>query len=203
MAISSADLWFLVRGFFADEGLVRQHLDSYNEFVEHDLQRIIDEVGEIQIDAPDYPFKIKLKKIEIGRPRAIEVDESDHPIYPREALLRNLTYAAPLYLEVSRVRDDREETTETIHIGDLPIMLKSSLCLLHNNSVNELIAAGEDPNDPGGYFIINGSERVIVGLEDLAPNRILVDEDTTGTKLTYEAKVFSALWVSELRLAAR
>ncbi len=121
-----------------------------------------------------------------------EVDESDHLIYPAEALLRNLTYAAPLHLEVSRVRDDHEESSEIVHIGDLPVMLKSKLCLLHNNSNNELIAAGEDPADPGGYFIINGSERVIVGLEDLAPNRILIDEETTGTKPTYVAKVFSA-----------
>ena len=192
MVVSEEDLWFLMRSFFEDEGLVRQHLDSYNEFIEHDLQEIINESGEIQIDAPDYPFKVKLKKIEIGRPRIIEVDESDHLIYPMEARLRNLSYAAPLYLEMCSVRDGREEPSEIVHIGDLPVMLKSKICLLNNNSVNELIAAGEDPNDPGGYFIINGSERVIVGLEDLAPNRILVDEDDSGSKPTFVAKVFSS-----------
>lgn len=192
MAISNDDLWFLMRAFFEDEGLVRQHLDSYNEFVEQDLQKIVDEVGEIQIDAADYPFKVKLKKIEIRRPRTIEVDESDHLTYPMEARLRDLPYAASLYLEMSSVRNGREESTEMVHIGDLPVMLKSKLCLVHGNSANELIAAGEDPNDPGGYFIINGSERVIVGLEDLAPNRILVDKETSGSKPVFTAKVFSA-----------
>jgi rRNA metabolism SBDS family protein len=55
----------------------------------------------------------------------------------------------------------------------------------------ELIAVGEDPNDPGGYFIVNGSERVTVAMEDLAPNRILIDIDDSGTKPAYRAKVFS------------
>jgi DNA-directed RNA polymerase subunit B len=180
-----------MKSYFEDKGLVRQHLESYNNFVENDLQKIIYEVGEIQIYASDYPFKVKLKRLEIGRPRVIEVDGSDHPIFPSEARLRNLTYAAPLYLEMSIVHDEREETFEIVHIGDLPVMLKSNLCSLNNFSSEELISVGEDPNDPGGYFIINRSERVIVGLEDLAPNRILVDIDSSGSKPVYNAKVFS------------
>ena len=67
----------------------------------------------------------------------------------------------------------REATRQ--HIGDLPVMVKSDLCQLSKMTKEQLIAASEDPNDPGGYFIINGSERVIVGLEDLSPNKILVD----------------------------
>jgi DNA-directed RNA polymerase subunit B len=191
LIISNSDLWTLMKSFFEDEGLVRQHLDSYNIFVENDLQKIIDEIGEIQIYASDYPFKVKLKRLEVGRPRVIEVDGSDHPIFPSEARLRNLTYAAPLYLEMSIIHDEREETFEIVHIGDLPVMLKSNLCSLSTYSPDELISVGEDPSDPGGYFIINRSERVIVGLEDLAPNRILVDVDSTGSKPIYNAKVFS------------
>ncbi len=191
MSISDQDLWFLMKSFFDAEGLVRQHLDSYDDFLESDIQKIIDEVGEIPIDSPEYPFKVKLKRVEVGRPRVIEVDGSDHPIYPMECRLRNLSYGAPLYLEVAMVRDEHEEFSEVVHIGDIPVMLKSKLCLLHNNSFDELIQVGEDPNDPGGYFIVNGSERVIVALEDLAPNRILVDEDDTGAHPVYRAKVFS------------
>jgi DNA-directed RNA polymerase subunit B len=191
MSTRNEDFWFLMRSFFDEEGLVRQHLNSYNSFIKFDLQKIIEEVGEIPITTPNFPFKVRLKKIEVGRPRIVEVDESAHIIQPTEARLRNLSYAAPLYLELCCVRDEREELSESVHIGDLPVMLKSKLCVLHNNSVNELIEAGEDPNDPGGYFIINGSERVIVSLEDLAPNRILVDYDKSGNKLIYVARVFS------------
>ncbi len=70
-------------------------------------------------------------------------------------------------------------------------MLKSKLCLLSQLSPEELVSQGEDPNDPGGYFLINGSERVIVALEDIAPNRVLVDIDTHGTTPVYQAKIFS------------
>ena len=57
MTVSDSDLWFLMRAFLEEEGLSRQHLDSYNDFIENNLQRIIDEVGEISIDAPINPFK--------------------------------------------------------------------------------------------------------------------------------------------------
>jgi len=191
MTVPDSELWFLMRAFLEEEGLSRQHLDSYNDFIENNLQKIIDEVGEIAIVTPVNPFKVKLKRIEVGRPRIVEVDGSDHPIYPMEARMRSLSYSAPLYLEMAYASDDREGVVEYIHIGDIPVMLKSNLCLLHGNTPEALISLGEDPFDPGGYFIVNGSERVIVGLEDLAPNRILVDVDSSGTKPAYRAKVFS------------
>jgi DNA-directed RNA polymerase subunit B len=191
MTVTDSELWFLMRAFLEEEGLSRQHLDSYNDFIENNLQKIIDEVGEIAIVTPVNPFKVKLKRIEVGRPRIVEVDGSDHPIYPMEARMRSLSYSAPLYLEMAYASDDREGVVEYIHIGDIPVMLKSNLCLLHGNTPEALISLGEDPFDPGGYFIVNGSERVIVGLEDLAPNRILVDVDSSGTKPAYRAKVFS------------
>ena len=72
----------------------------------------------------------------------------------------------------------------------MPIMLKSKVCPLSRMTDDELIKAGEDPNDPGGYFIINGSERVLVTQEDLAPNRILIEKKKSGS-VTSMAKVFS------------
>src|SRR5438309_11785609 len=78
-----------------------------------------------------------------------------------------------------------------VYVGDLPVMLKSRICLLSKLSIDDLIGVGEDPLDPGGYFIVNGSERVIVALEDLAANRILVDVENTGLNPTYKAKIFS------------
>ena len=124
MTVPDSDLWFLMRAFLEEEGLSRQHLDSYNDFIENNLQRIIDEVGEISIVTPVNPFKVKLKRIEVGRPRIVEVDGSDHPIYPMEARMRSLSYSAPLYLEMAYASDDREGVVEYIHIGAIPVMLK-------------------------------------------------------------------------------
>ncbi len=196
--ISREEVRTLLESFFKEKGLVRQHLDSYNEFIDHGLQEVIDEVGEISIEVPENPYKVKLGQIwiidpqtRITGPYVTEVDGTKHEIYPMEARLRNLSYAAPVALEMTPVIDGREQDTELVYIGNIPVMLKSKLCFLSQLSREELIACGEDPDDPGGYFIINGSERVIVALEDLAPNRIIVDIDEKGTKPVYQAKIFS------------
>ena len=190
MLLTQDDLWELMRGFFKEEGLVKQHLDSYNEFTENTLQEIIDEIGDIQIDVPNHTYNIKFGKIEIEAPRVVEVDGTQRQVMPREARIRNLTYSAPLFLEI--ILDDAGvEKYERVNIGDLPIMVKSNLCLLSKHTEDELLSFGEDPQEVGGYFIVNGSERVIVSLEDLAPNRVLVETDNRGSKPVYKGKVFS------------
>ena len=184
--------------FFKDKGLVRQHLDSFNEFIDHGLQEVIDEVGEIPIEVPESPYKVKLGQIwiidpqtRITGPYATEVDGTKHEIYPLEARLRNLTYAAPVALEMTPVIDGREQDTELVYVGNIPVMLKSKLCFLSQLSREELVTCREDPDDPGGYFVVNGSERVIVAMEDLAPNRVIVDIDDKGTTPVYQSKIFS------------
>ncbi|RLG95455.1 DNA-directed RNA polymerase subunit B [Candidatus Bathyarchaeota archaeon] len=198
--ISPEDAFLIQKAMFEEKGLVRQHLDSYNEFVEHGLQQVIDEVGEIEIEIPEGPYKIKFGRVYIVRevendviygPYITEVDGTRHEIYPMEARLRNLTYAMPISVEMIPVVNGEEQDKELVYIGDLPVMLKSKFCLLSELSKEELIRQGEDPLDPGGYFIINGSERVIVAIEDLAPNRILTDIDMRGANPVYQAKIFS------------
>jgi DNA-directed RNA polymerase subunit B len=196
--ISKEDTHLLLDAFFKDKGLVRQHLDSFNEFIDRGLQEVIDEVGEIPIEVPESPYKVKLGQIwiidpqtRITGPYATEVDGTKHEIYPLEARLRNLTYAAPVALEMTPVIDGREQDTELVYIGNIPVMLKSKLCFLSQLSREELIACGEDPDDPGGYFVVNGSERVVVAMEDLAPNRIIVDIDEKGATPVYQSKIFS------------
>jgi len=181
------DTWPLVEAFFEEKGLVRQHLDSYNDFIEHKLQQVIDEIGGIQLEIEG--LDIKFGRIRLGKPSVKEADGSRPQILPNEARLRNLTYSAPIYLEMIPVVRGHEREPVEVHIGEMPVMLKSKICPLSKMSREELIAAGEDPLDPGGYFIINGSERVIVTQEDLASNQILVERDERMA--TEVAKVFS------------
>ena len=172
MEISQDDFLLLQKAFFREKGLVRQHLDSYNEFIDKGLQEVINEVGEVNIEVPEAPYKIKLGQIwvidpqsKISGPYITEVDGTKHEIYPMEARLRNLTYAAPVALEMTPVIDGREQDTELVYVGNIPVMLKSKLCFLSQLSREELVACGEDPDDPGGYFVVNGSERVIVAMK--------------------------------------
>jgi len=187
--------WDLMRAFFEEKGLVRQHLDSYNVFIERTIQEVVDEVGRIEPDIPQY--YVRLGRLTIGDPTIREADGSVKPIFPIEGRIRNLTYSAPLYLEMIPIRKDERTGIEmegevvNVYIGRLPIMLRSNMCLLKDMNDEELIKHGEDPLDPGGYFIINGSERVLVTREDLAPNRILSEEASKSLSATYVGKVFS------------
>ncbi len=193
--LSNADKWIILKSLFDEKGLVRQHLDSYNNFIEYEMQIIVDESGEVIPDIPG--FKIKFGKIKIGVPKVREADGATMEITPIEARIRELSYAADITLEMTPItideRTQREEAEETldIYIGKIPIMLKSCRCPLESLSEQELINRGEDPLDPGGYFIINGTERVLVTQEDLAPNRILAEEASRSSSATHQAKVFS------------
>ena len=191
--LSQEDRWELMKAFFIEKGLVRQHLDSYNEFIGRSIQQIVDEIEKIEPDIPG--FHVKLGKVEVGEPTIREADGAVRPITPMEARIRNLTYYAPLQLEMTPV-DINEGVeipgeTANVYIGRLPVMLKSNKCLLAQMSPQELVEIGEDPSDPGGYFIINGSERVLVTQEDLAPNKILIEESSSGKTSTHITKVFS------------
>lgn len=189
--------WILFNSMFKELGLVRQHLDSFNDFIERGLQSVVEEIKVIEPEDSDY--YVKLEKIEVEKPIVREADGSQSEIYPMEARIRNLTYASKMYLHMKPIHRHPSTGVEapgeptSVFIGYLPIMLKSNKCHLYGMTPEKLIEVGEDPRDPGGYFIINGSERVIVTQEDLAPNRILVEKTTGKGNVTSEAKVFSVI----------
>ncbi len=181
--------WALLDSFFKENGLVRQHLDSYNAFIGKGLMDVITEANDLVPEVGHVSLRIKFGRLRIGPPSVKEADGSRRTIYPREARLRNLTYSAPLFMELIPVVDDVDEEPVEAYVGELPVMLKSNVCPLSRLSREELIEVGEDDQDPGGYFIINGTEKVIVSIEDLAPNRVLLEKDEKR-KLEV-AKVFS------------
>tara|TARA_Y100000310_G_scaffold329384_1_gene399115 strand:+ start:490 stop:1977 length:1488 start_codon:yes stop_codon:yes gene_type:complete len=183
----------LIKKYFEEQSFVDSDIESFNHFMEHELNAIIEENKEIvptiiphNID----DFRIKLDKIWSLKPEITEADGSKRNIFPAEARLRKLTYSAPTFIEVSaHINGVQRESIQT-EIGNIPVMLKSKLCHLNNMSRQELIDKGEDPDEPGGYFIINGTEKVLITIEDLAANRFLVEKSTTGTS-EFTGKLFS------------
>ena len=171
----SNNTWAVYESIVKTEGIARQHLNSYNEFIETGIQQIIDETSSIDIESLVAPYKVRFGKLRIGSPRVVEIDGSTTGALPLEARLRSLTYCSPLYVEMSIEEQGQVTASQTHYIGDIPVMVNSDLCSLSKMGHEETISSGEDPRDTGGYFIINGSERVIVGLEDLSPNKIMVD----------------------------
>lgn len=143
----------------------------------------------------------------VGHPEIKEASGASNQITPNEARLRDLNYMAPITLRVRVIEDGMDKDPENIKIGDLPVMIRSKVCSLTGNNLDvyveknngpvdasrreKLQYVGEDPDDSGGYFIIGGSERVITSLEDLAPNKILVEFEEKYDSKVEVAKVFS------------
>lgn len=181
--------WEVAEAFLKENTLVKQHIDSYNNFIDEKIQKIIDEIGEIE--SHQEGIKIKLGKVRLEKPRIMEADGSKRKILPMEARLRNRSYVAQVFLEMALVQDGVEKQTEEIFIGELPVMLRSKLCYLGEITQDELVEAGEDSLELGGYFIINGSERVLVSIEDLAPNRVIISREKRSGKEVVVVRIFS------------
>ena len=152
MITSTSKYWTVIQDMLVREGISKQHLNSFNEFLENGLQEIINEVAAIDIENAEYPYKIQLGKIKLQRPRMTELDGSITNITPAEARLRNVSYVAPFMLEASVVEDGKVLETKFIHIGDIPVMAKSAACILVRMTEQKLIDHGEDPSDPGRIF---------------------------------------------------
>jgi len=173
--------------------LIEANKKSFNNFIEYGMQDIVREIGDIVptiIPQDMEDFRIKLDKISIVKPMVIEADGSRRDIYPIEARLRSLTYSAPISLEISAHIDGVQRENFTTQIGRIPIMVKSKYCHLFGLNEEELITKNEDPQDQGGYFILNGNERVLIIVEDLAANKLFVDKTSSGPS-KFVGKVFS------------
>ena len=226
----------IVESYFQQRSLVNHQLASYNDCIPSTdgkvsrMEKIVrnirigtdeiiedDDGGIIKLDVLDKEIVIRLKNIHLGRPTIKEANGAEHPATPLECRLRKLTYFSPVHLDFQIIHDDKPtpDVEERVHIGNLPIMVRSAQCNLHANHVSHLCAdddrklspqtspedadrltellrrAGEDPLDPGGYFIINGTERVLISMEDLAPNRVTVEKNKKYAHETEVAKIFS------------
>ncbi len=166
----------LLGAYIKEKGFVRYQIDSYNEFVKKRFSKIVKNIGSIKPEIPNVgKVKIKFLGVELGKyPRIVEKDGTERKVYPYEARIRNLTYSVPMYLKVITEIDGTESEPKNVYFGEFPVMVKSVLCPLSKMSEEELIKIKEDPDDPGGYFIINGTERILILFEELAPNRIII-----------------------------
>lgn len=183
----------LIKKYFEEQSLVDSDIKSYNDFIDKELQQIINENSEIEptiIPHDIDEFKIKFGKITVGKPEITEADGAKRKIYPIEARLRKLSYSALTQIDVSAYINGVQRESFTTQLGSLPVMLHSKYCHLHGLNKEDLIKQGEDPDDPGGYFIINGTEKILIDIEDLAANKILVEKASTGVS-EYTGKLFS------------
>lgn len=189
--LSADERWAIIELFIREKGITKHHIESYNNFISKILGDIILEEPVIETSIPG--FKVVIKGYRIGEPQVREVDGSiNRYITPMECRHRDLTYSVPVYITLLPYENEIPGTPIEVYIGEIPLMVKSNKDPLSSMSTEELIKIGEDPRDPGGYFIIDGTERIIVAQEDLAPNRVIVDYGQEGLNVTHTAKVVSS-----------
>ncbi len=179
----------LLESYLNSASLVQHQVESFNRFIDGGLQKVISTQNIIEPGVEG--FALKLGNVRLDKPSVIEADSSRRSITPNEARLRNLSYSAPIFIEVVPVIRGIEKAASygEVFVGELPIMVRSSLCHLKTMAKSQVVENGEDPEDPGGYFIIKGVERVLIGLEDVASNRIITTREKKGTKV--RSQVFS------------
>jgi DNA-directed RNA polymerase II subunit RPB2 len=208
--------WNIIESYFEGqhlERLVRHQLESYNNFVDHQITKTIDMFNPVHI-ASEQDFDPLLKKhsleifvtfenFNIYRPQIHENNGAIKLMFPQEARLRNFTYASAMTIDINIkyvIRTGKElENTQTvyktlsqIHIGKLPIMVKSKICVLNQYKHFEHAQTGECGFDTGGYFIMNGSEKTVLGQERAAENRVMCfNVSKNNTKYSWVAEIKS------------
>ncbi len=197
--------WRLLPHYLRIKGLVKQHIDSFDYFVNHELQNIVMAAGNNEIKCEsDRNFFFRYDKVYVGKPNSDE-NMVTKSITPHACRLRDFTYSAPIYVDVTYRKGKTVTQQAKVAIGKLPVMLKSSKCVLHNKTESELAKLQECPHDPGGYFVVKGTERVILIQEQLAKNRIIVEIDSKGclaasvTSSTHERKSRTSVFLKNGR----
>jgi len=173
----------LVKRYLKEHSPFESNITSFNNFLNHRMQKIVDEMND-NLNNDD--VEIRLGKVRIGVPNIIEADGSTNIVTPSIARLRNLTYSAPVFVELSVKYGEQSDSAE-VEVGRIPIIVRSIACTSNGMTKEDMIKNYMDPLDHGGYFIVNGNERVIAMSEDLAPNQPFIEEGRLGLTL----RVFS------------
>lgn len=212
--------WDVVDTLFRDHrsALVKHHLDSYDVFVLQQFPRIMEQYNPVYVYNSynevhkKYETEVKLyfSNVTYDKPTIHENNGSTKPMTPAVARLRNLTYSSAIHLDIHlevttlsgddlEVKKVQERKIAHVNIGKMPVMLMSTLCVLRDRTHVPLSLQGECTYEQGGYFIINGSEKVIIAQERQAENKMYCFKNTRSTKYSHIVEVRS---VSRDRIAS-
>lgn len=176
----------LIGEYIESTKLVSHQIDTYNDFITRGIQTIINR---------EHPVVTKNHIITFGhvfvdKPKFVYQDRSIRPLYPNDARIKNITYDGICYINATILSVDSNTTKEhyRLPIGRIPVMLHSNVC---NLTKYDGVEHEECSNDPGGYFIIRGKERVLVGQMRPVYNKVYVYATKVDDKFCYLAEIRS------------
>ena len=176
-----ADKWKMLPLFLKSRGLLQQHIESFDYFCEVGINELVTAKSNYRFYSEVCPkFYFEYKRCYLGKPSIMEgVGQTVHT--PQLCRIRDLTYAADIFVDVEYIRGNETVTKRGLCLGRLPVMLKSRICSLYGKTPAEIIEAYECPYDPGGYFIVRGAERILFMQEQMSAKRINVEYNTDKT----------------------
>lgn len=187
--------WNLINEYVKKKTLISHQIDTFDEFINNGISRVIEE-SDINVKTKDFSGRYSFSEVYIPNPSIIKEDRSTRVMFPNEARQSDLTYSSPLFVNIKEeiVNDAGETETQIfkrVIIGNIPIMLRSSKCNLTAHSDSERILLGECEKDNGGYFIIKGKERVLIGQLRNVYNQPIVLRQKPNDKFKYVCEVRS------------
>lgn len=195
------DFFSIMEKYFTEKGPVYHQFESYEYMINNLIQKIIDETPSINIENKNVKYRATFGQVYIENACYIDENNKTKNITPQEARLKDITYDSPFFVDIKEEFwefdekiNDYNKTDEIFHkkvfLMKIPTMVRSSKCNLYGLSMDECVENGECSNDPGGYFIINGKERVLVCQERLNYNHVYVF-DGNDEKIPYVAEIRS------------
>jgi DNA-directed RNA polymerase II subunit RPB2 len=204
--------WRFLNDYFKGDDaytIVKHQIDSYNDFVLRKMDQIIEGFNPIDLFhrfMPErglfkYVLSITIENPVLSKPMIHEKDGSTKVMMPNDARLRNLTYSATLFVDVSVSSKTFDEETDEytceskkitgVNIGKIPVMVRSKYCMLSQQCSIVDRSSDECKNDYGGYFIINGNEKVVISQDRIAENKTYVFSSTKSTMYSHVAEIRS------------
>jgi DNA-directed RNA polymerase beta subunit len=193
------DHFSVIEKYFAEKGPVYHQFESYESFVNHGLQKIFDETTSISVETKTSAYKATFGQVYFEKACITDEERTLNYLTPYEARLRDITYDAPVFVDIKeefweKKGETMEKVNQLLHpkvfLLRLPVMVRSSRCNLYGLSAHECIEKGECENDPGGYFIVNGKERALICQERLNYNQVYLFESNSD-KYPYVAEIRS------------
>ncbi len=182
--LNKNDIWKVIDGFFRENGLVKHQLESFNDFINIKIYKIIEDIEPIKLTysspvGEEITHILTFKTPYVSKPQVIERNNDVNHLTPNEARLRSLTYESTLYVNVHYEQTNSSGETiyskvETINFCNIPIMVGSNKCVTYGLNTKGKIELGECEYDQGGYFIINGNEKSLIAQERMASNNVYV-----------------------------
>lgn len=159
----------IVKKYVEEYGMIRHQFDTFHDFVFSGIQTVINDEPDIYTTTNHVVFK----NVRFIKPFITINNKNKIPLTPAMARERSLTYDFTVKVDLECENTEKNKEVHSVVLCNIPAMVGSAVCTLYGKSEQEKVSLGEIIGDYGGYFVINGKERIITGQTRKTYNRMI------------------------------